>query len=164
MGETTVVNLRRGLFDVYIGRAGRGFDGYFGNPYTVREHGRDAIELFRDYFNARVETDEEFRRRVLGLHGKILGCFCKPGPCHGDVIAEWVNAEVGREVWLAGLAKSCASCSCCRDVPCGACQAGGVCDAMPCLHEHEEDGSVFERLDYDEAQSMDDLDAEGELP
>ena len=25
------------------------------------------------------------------LDGKILGCWCKPKPCHGDVIAELVN-------------------------------------------------------------------------
>lgn len=22
---------------------------------------------------------------------EALGCFCKPGPCHGDVIATWVE-------------------------------------------------------------------------
>lgn len=135
MAETIVVNLRRQEFDVYIGRAGRGFDGYFGNPYTVREHGTDAIELFRDYFQNRLATDEEFHRRVRELAGKRLGCFCKPGPCHGDIIAEYVNAEVGRELWLAGLAKECRSSG---DVPCAGCQAGGVCDALPCRDESDE--------------------------
>jgi hypothetical protein len=26
------------------------------------------------------------------LRGKKLGCWCKPGPCHGDVLAELANA------------------------------------------------------------------------
>lgn len=91
---TTVVNLRQAAFDVYIGRAGRGFDGYFGNPYRRDAHGDDAIRLFETaYFLPRLATDPEFRRRVLELRGKRLGCFCKPRPCHCDVIAAWVNAQ-----------------------------------------------------------------------
>ena len=30
---------------------------------------------------------------MLRLDGKKLGCFCKPGPCHGDVLVELVAAE-----------------------------------------------------------------------
>ena len=88
---TTVVNLRLEPFDVYIGRPGRGHEGYFGNP--IRERTAAGMERFRDYFTKRVARDPEFRRRVLALRGKRLGCFCKPGPCHGDVIATWVNAQ-----------------------------------------------------------------------
>lgn len=91
MSETYVVNIRRERYDVYIGRAGRGQDGYFGNPFTVREHGKRALELFREHFLTRLRTDETYRWRVISLKGKALGCFCKPGPCHGDVIAEWLN-------------------------------------------------------------------------
>lgn len=89
--KTTAVNLRREAFDVYIGRAGKGQDGYFGNPFTVQEHGAAALPKFIEYFHKRIETDPEFHLRVLGLHGKRLGCFCKPRDCHGDVIAAYVN-------------------------------------------------------------------------
>ncbi len=91
MSETRAVNLRREAFDVYIGRAGRGFDGYFGNPFDVRKHGKEALPLFVEYFHKRIESDPEFKRRVIALAGKRLGCFCKPRDCHGDVIAAWVN-------------------------------------------------------------------------
>lgn len=92
--RTTVVNLRAAPYDVYIGRAGRGEDGYFGNPFTVAQHGARAIELFRDsYFLPRLERTPTFRGRVLALRGKRLGCFCKPRPCHGDVIAAWIDAQ-----------------------------------------------------------------------
>lgn len=105
--QTRVVNLRREDFDVYIGRAGKGQTGYFGNPFRLdptkpRSEQSDVLDQYRAYFLNRVETDPEFRRRVLALEGKTLGCFCKPAGCHGDVIAEWVNAvasptpEVGR--------------------------------------------------------------------
>ena len=84
---TVVVNLHREPYDIYIGRAGRGHDGYFGNPFP---RAPDALERYREYFARRVK-ETEFRRRVLALRGKRLGCFCKPGPCHGDVIVEWLE-------------------------------------------------------------------------
>lgn len=91
---TRVVNLRREPYDVYIGRAGRGEDGYFGNPFPLRsEADRPAvIEKYRRYFYDRIAKDPEFRRRVEALRGKRLGCFCAPEPCHGDVIADYLNA------------------------------------------------------------------------
>lgn len=57
--------------------------------------------------------------------------------------------------WLATAAKECRACQTCWGVPCGACQAGGVCDAY-C--------SCFRDDELDEPQSRDDLDAEGEMP
>ena len=96
---TSVVNLKSGPHDVYIGRAGHGHDGYFGNPYRVealggRASGRQqAISRYRHLFNARIQTDPEFRRRIETLRGKRLGCFCKPDACHGDVIAEYLDRE-----------------------------------------------------------------------
>lgn len=99
--ETTVVNLRKEAYDVYIGRAGKGQDGYFGNPHTMGmvycayckgSHDRtDAIATYKKEFLKRIQTDKEFRRRVLTLRGKRLGCFCKPQDCHGDVIKEWLD-------------------------------------------------------------------------
>lgn len=101
MTPTRVVNLRREAYDVYIGRAGHGHDGFFGNPYRTgqpcdrcgRTHGGpgDSIPCFREYFFERLETDPEFRGRVHALAGKRLGCFCKPRPCHGNIIANYLN-------------------------------------------------------------------------
>lgn len=92
---TVVVNLRNNAFDVYIGRAGKGQDGYFGNPFRI-EPGASrgaTIDRFRAYFTERLATDALFRERVLALRGKRLGCFCKPAACHGDVIAEWIDSQ-----------------------------------------------------------------------
>jgi hypothetical protein len=90
---TTVVNLRRtSSYDVYVGRAGKGLSGYFGNPFNdgTRE---SNIERFRQYFLDRVGKDSAFRSKVLALRGKRLGCFCKPLRCHGDVIKAWLDAQ-----------------------------------------------------------------------
>ncbi|GHV53437.1 hypothetical protein FACS1894181_17240 [Bacteroidia bacterium] len=88
---TKTVNIYASAFDVYIGRAGKGQDGYSGNPFRLRA-GEDrgaTIERYREYFHNRLETDPEFKRRVHELKGRTLGCFCKPYPCHGGVIAEY---------------------------------------------------------------------------
>jgi hypothetical protein len=90
---TRTVNIYISGYDVYIGRAGKGQDGYFGNPFRLRaaEQRGATIERYRKYFHNRMETDPEFKCRVHELKGKTLGCFCKPYPCHGDVIAEYLN-------------------------------------------------------------------------
>lgn len=89
--KTTVVNLYKDRdYDEYIGRPGQGQEGYFGNPFS--KHTREEnIKLFKRYFYARLKTDPTFKRRVHELKGKKLGCFCKPKPCHGDVIADYLN-------------------------------------------------------------------------
>ena len=97
MQPTQVVNLRADSFDVYIGRAGHGRDGYFGNPFPLAfgssDEERDAcIAKFKEYFLNRLETDATFKQRVHELRGKTLGCFCKPRRCHGDIIVEYLNS------------------------------------------------------------------------
>ena len=92
----TIVTHVSSEYDVYIGRAGHGHDGYFGNPYFMRyEWQRDEVLAnYRNYFAHRIVDDPEFRRRVLELKGKRLGCFCKPWhACHGDIIKEWLDAQ-----------------------------------------------------------------------
>lgn len=86
--QTLVVNLNKKRFDVYIGRPG-----LFGNPYEMSEEAdrKRVIDEFRKYFAERIKTDEEFRKAVEALRGKVLGCYCKPKPCHGDVIAQYLN-------------------------------------------------------------------------
>jgi len=68
--------------------------------YSVDEHGRiTCINLFRETFEQRLETDPSFRRAIADLHGQTLGCWCRAvdddgPPCHGDVISEWADRLV----------------------------------------------------------------------
>lgn len=91
-----VVNLYKEPFDIYIGRAGKGQDGYFGNPVKlIKGEERGAtIERYKEYFYKRLDEDKEFKERIESLKGKTLGCFCKPQACHGDVIAEYLNKSI----------------------------------------------------------------------
>ena len=91
--STKVVNIMYEEYEEYIGRAGRGKDGYFGNPFMLQvgEKKGASIEKYRVFFYDKLKADPEFKKRIHGLKGKILGCFCKPYPCHGDVIAEYLE-------------------------------------------------------------------------
>lgn len=91
--ETRVVNINKESYDIYIGRAGRGQDGYFGNPVRL-ENGApkgSTLENYKSYFMNRLENDPQFKQKVHALKGKVLGCFCKPGPCHGDIIKAYLD-------------------------------------------------------------------------
>ena len=82
VSRTRVVNLRREAYDVYIGRPSK-----WGNPFRIGKDGsrKEVIEKFREYMRQRPELQKEAIRE---LKGKRLGCFCKPLPCHGDVLVE----------------------------------------------------------------------------
>ena len=86
---TTVVNIKRNKCDVYIGRGSP-----FGNPFRIGDDGDRELVLskFGIYFNQRL-TDQSFRDKVLELKGKVLGCWCSPLACHGDVIIEYLEHE-----------------------------------------------------------------------
>jgi len=89
-----VVNLFEEEFDVYVGRAGFGKDGLFGNPYRLYKDGtRDEIlEKFRKYFHHRLSNDPAFHQKVHDLKGLRLGCFCRDiHRCHATIIAAYVN-------------------------------------------------------------------------
>lgn len=90
-----VVNIAKDKCEVYIGRAGHGESGYFGNPFYRHpgDQPGDAVKKFRVYFYKRLKTDIEYKNRILALKGKVLGCFCKPRPCHGDVIIDYLKTQ-----------------------------------------------------------------------
>lgn len=103
-----VVNLNRDELGhaVYVGRANprRGLaESAFGNPYRVDVDGTRAevIEKYRSWLLGR----HDLLRRLHELRGRRLACWCKPLPCHGDVLADLVDAdEVLDDLEAAGVA------------------------------------------------------------
>ena len=95
--KTSVVHCMRHSYDVYIGRGKDPITGelsIWGNPFShiesripgvIRVATRhDAIECYRDW----LEFQPELLAQLSSLKGKVLGCWCKPADCHGDVLAE----------------------------------------------------------------------------
>ena len=91
---------------VYVGRKNnrRGLaESAFANPYVVDVDGTrdDVIEKFRQH----VLGQPELLRRLHELRGRRLACWCKPLPCHGDVLVELVDADqVLDDLAAAGVA------------------------------------------------------------
>lgn len=81
---TTVVHCKREKADVYIGRPSK-----WGNPFQIGVDGtrEEVIEKYRYWLECR----PELIAALPELRGKILGCWCAPRACHGDVLAELVN-------------------------------------------------------------------------
>jgi len=83
---TKVVHFRKEPYDIYIGRPGK-----WGNPFRVDDYGRGkALEMYREWIYAQPDLIEKVKRE---LSGKVLGCWCKPSACHGDVLAEICNNQ-----------------------------------------------------------------------
>ena len=40
---------------------------------------------------------------MLSLRGKKLGCWCKPDPCHGDVIIDYLNNLTYSDLLIDGV-------------------------------------------------------------
>lgn len=77
---TRVINLKSGdHYDVYIGRPSK-----WGNPFIMGRDGDrpDVIQKYREW----IQTQPALLKDLPSLRGKILGCFCKPKMCHGDIL------------------------------------------------------------------------------
>ena len=47
-----------------------------------------AIRKYREW----IKTQPHLLAQLKDLKGKVLGCWCKPRACHGDVLAEMADA------------------------------------------------------------------------
>jgi hypothetical protein len=90
-----VVPCKREPFDVYIGRAmpHYGLPGSkWGNPFKL-ERGDGKVEraacLAR--YEAWLRAQPQLMAALPELRGKVLGCWCAPKICHGDVLVRLAN-------------------------------------------------------------------------
>lgn len=84
MAKTTVVHCKKAKYDVYIGRPSK-----WGNPFEIGKDGTRA-EVIRKY-RKWLRKQPGLMKAIRQLKGKVLGCWCHPKPCHGDVLAELAN-------------------------------------------------------------------------
>ena len=79
-----VVHCKKSKFDVYIGRPSK-----WGNPFTI---GRDGtrMEVIAKY-KLWIQTQLHLLKALPELRGKVLGCWCSPKACHGDILIALAN-------------------------------------------------------------------------
>jgi hypothetical protein len=105
-----VVHVKVSPYDMYIGRrfGGATPHAHFGNPFShktgtlasvVLETREAAVNAYRQWLLGEAyEHVEPVRRRWIlnNLHllkDKVLGCYCKPLACHGDVLIELIQSK-----------------------------------------------------------------------
>ncbi len=104
MKETTVVRIRRkgGIIvqncDIYIGRAltmgGWNLEeSKWHNPFKLTDYNND-VNLVLEKYETYLRSNKELMDKIFELKGKILGCFCKPKPCHGDILIKILGEEI----------------------------------------------------------------------
>jgi Domain of unknown function (DUF4326) len=95
LGAPRAVHCKRERHHVYIGRPSK-----WGNPFVVGSHGErgECIALYE----GRLRENAALMAALDELRGLVLGCWCAPRACHGDVLVALANASIAeREHWLA---------------------------------------------------------------
>jgi hypothetical protein len=86
LGAPRVVHCKRERHHVYIGRPSK-----WGNPFVVGRDGArgECIELYELW----VRENEALMAALGELRGLVLGCWCAPRACHGDVLVRLAKAS-----------------------------------------------------------------------
>ena len=101
MAEAEVIKIKRcncgeyqfQHFDVYIGpecyKNGWNLDrSKWANPFDVKEDARGSVYRCLRMYKQYILKTPELCNSLHELDKKILGCWCRPGACHGDVLIE----------------------------------------------------------------------------
>ena len=80
-----VVHCKQSPYDVYIGRPS-----IWGNPFKIGPDGSrsEVIAKYEAWLQGQPNLMQQAR---IDLRGKVLGCWCKPFACHGDVLMRIAN-------------------------------------------------------------------------
>lgn len=88
---TIVVHCKKEKYDVYIGRPSKWGNPFSHSPGTLAKfkaaNREESIEKYREW----VMSQPQLLADLHELKDKVLGCWCKPMSCHGDILAELAN-------------------------------------------------------------------------
>lgn len=96
---TRVVHCRKEPYDVYIGRGlcpvtrqpSIWANEYSHRPNTLAKYQVTSRAEAIACYERDLRSDDEKIALLIELRGKILGCWCKPKSCHGDVLVRLLN-------------------------------------------------------------------------
>jgi hypothetical protein len=74
-----IVHCKRNLYDIYIGRPSK-----WGNPFEIGKDGnrKEVIIKYENWIRSQPNLIKELKK----LNHCVLGCWCPPKPCHGNVL------------------------------------------------------------------------------
>ena len=98
-----VVHIRKDHYDIYIGRKKNG-SMHYGNPFSHNpawgiecQDRAESVLRYKLWLKGTLLPHVEPQRRewilenIEPLRGKVLGCFCSPLACHGDILLELLS-------------------------------------------------------------------------
>ncbi|MCK9532509.1 MAG: DUF4326 domain-containing protein [Gammaproteobacteria bacterium] len=78
---------------IYIGRGSK-----WGNPFKIGVDGSRSQVIF--LYEEWLKTQDELIDSIDELKDKSLVCFCKPKPCHGDILIKVQRMDFNdRKLW-----------------------------------------------------------------
>ena len=79
-----VVHCKKSYYDIYIRRPSK-----WGNPFVIGKDGdrKQVVGKYKEW----LLSNKELMKDLSELRGKILGCWCAPELCHGDILIELIN-------------------------------------------------------------------------
>lgn len=89
-----VVHRSKKPYDVLIDRSTK-----WGNPYSHKDGTlakfkvdtlEEALDKYEKYAILKIQSGEW---DIMELENKVLGCWCKPGKCHGDILINLLKHE-----------------------------------------------------------------------
>ena len=74
-----VVKKGEAAYDVYIGRGSK-----WGNRFVIGIDGNreEVIEMYEEW----IKTQPKLLDDLIELKGCVLGCYCAPKRCHGEIL------------------------------------------------------------------------------
>jgi hypothetical protein len=87
-----VVHCRQEPYDVYIGRPSK-----WGNPFRIGPDGNRSEVLHK--YALYLLQQPDLLAALPELRGKVLGCWCAPLPCHGDILVDFAHRR--RKKWIS---------------------------------------------------------------
>jgi hypothetical protein len=84
----SVVHCKKHRYDIYIGRPSK-----WGNPFVIGKDGsrEDVIKKYEEWIR---NERPDLIAALPELKGKVLGCWCSPEKCHGDVLLALIQEFV----------------------------------------------------------------------
>ena len=104
MKKTDVINIKdyEDTDYIYIGRPGK-----YGNPFSSKYSNiatkvgskDESLDKFRDYINNNPQLVDDLIRDLRDSGYSKLGCWCKPGKCHGDIYLEKIQEKKFKSIF-----------------------------------------------------------------
>ena len=99
-----VVNIKNGRCDHVMDRTTK-----YGNPFHIGRDGtrEEVIEKYRVKFAEWLLNGTITFEELISFDGSVLGCWCKPEPCHCDVIATAIATAIrlGKDKFMDSIRK-----------------------------------------------------------